>query len=196
MSVVQKPLCSGSKYSGFCTTLGEKWAHCTHGKRWWDSFDEGDRSCDICGCIWLAKSRFGSGFAYCNECFGIGSLVDQDPESYRYVPALLPEHNGDHLYLALAREVGRVKIGRSKDPEARVAKLSGGCPVDITLAAVCRLHGRVEKTVHRLFEDLRVRGEWFRLNQQLAVVIDSIASGDSASVALVGAGLVDEGTWL
>lgn len=75
------------------------------------------------------------------------------------------------VYFITAREVGRVKIGCAYDPEQRLAKLQTMSPCDLALEAV--LHGTYaeEGQIHKLFEEERVRGEWFTITEEIEAVI-------------------------
>ncbi len=60
-----------------------------------------------------------------------------------------------------------MKIGKSKDPMARIKQLQTGCPYKITLAGAIRckddFHAlRVEKALHGYFSGRREQGEWFK----------------------------------
>ncbi len=72
------------------------------------------------------------------------------------------------LYLIYAREVGRVKIGLSTDPEKRLRHLQTGSPVQLELFAF-RSHRNAaikEGELHTRFQHKRVAGEWFELGPQ------------------------------
>lgn len=56
---------------------------------------------------------------------------------------------------------GLYKIGRSKDPEKRLAHLKGGNPT-IKLLAICRED--IELLLHKKYEPQNVYLEWFRLS--------------------------------
>lgn len=64
-------------------------------------------------------------------------------------------------YLIEAEGLPLVKIGRAKNPEARLLHLQTGQPATLSLAWVC--DGNFERALHNKFADYRVRGEWFDL---------------------------------
>jgi len=75
---------------------------------------------------------------------------------------------------AIGREDGPIKIGISANPWARVLDLQTACPFKIELihARECGDRPRamgIERTLHRTFEVERLEGEWFNINDQLAV---------------------------
>lgn len=55
-----------------------------------------------------------------------------------------------------------VKIGRSRNPIARMAQLQTGCPLTLEIAATVECDAvNVERELHRLYNDKRIAGEWF-----------------------------------
>lgn len=56
-----------------------------------------------------------------------------------------------------------VKIGFSKDPIERVKSLQTGCPFPIELFHQSRGTREDETKLHKLYTDLRVNGEWFKI---------------------------------
>lgn len=68
-------------------------------------------------------------------------------------------------------ELKRIKIGSSKWPEERLAKLQIGSPVKLKLMGKIRCKSddhakRIEKFAHNIFHAQRKRGEWFRLSRK------------------------------
>lgn len=64
------------------------------------------------------------------------------------------------VYFIHAPGVG-VKIGTSNNPEKRRQQLQTGMPVDLTLIGSVVGDYDLERTLHRRFRSVRVRGEWF-----------------------------------
>ena len=69
------------------------------------------------------------------------------------------------------RELVRIKIGKARDPDARLRDLQVGSPVKLKMLGKvkCRddSHARsIEKFAHSLFYKQRKRGEWFRLSEK------------------------------
>lgn len=69
------------------------------------------------------------------------------------------------VYLMLNRANGRYKIGRSKFPFFREKTLQSQEP-DVELIDKWLAPSSVEKKLHRLFKDKRLRGEWFELSKE------------------------------
>lgn len=67
------------------------------------------------------------------------------------------------IYIAQAGGAdGPVKIGKAKDPAARVAAMRTGCPMDMALLTYAPWHDSNERLLHWYLRDYRIRGEWFR----------------------------------
>lgn len=67
-----------------------------------------------------------------------------------------------------------VKVGTSQDVRARLRTLQTGCPEPLQLLAVMRGGRAEEAEVHRLFDYLRIHGEWFRAEPELMRFIASL----------------------
>lgn len=59
------------------------------------------------------------------------------------------------------------KIGRARDVEKRVKGIQTSSPIKIDLIHYfsCKDAGKVERYLHRLFDDARIQGEWFVLDK-------------------------------
>ena len=90
------------------------------------------------------------------------------------------------IYLARAVEYRIFKIGYSQTPESRVASISGGFPVEVTLHRVfedgCRSD---ERNAHEHLRDFHVRAEWYS-DEGLRVAEDLFEDLDD-SLAKAGA---------
>lgn len=64
------------------------------------------------------------------------------------------------VYL-ISDESGRVKIGASDDPAARLAQLQTANPEKLTLLAMCHGGEEFERVLHERFDYCRLSGEWF-----------------------------------
>jgi len=71
------------------------------------------------------------------------------------------------VYFIEASESGFLKIGWAKDPVKRLRELQTGCPYELTILGQCPGSLEDEAAFHRTYADLRVRGEWFRLDGAL-----------------------------
>ena len=73
------------------------------------------------------------------------------------------ERKGDYLYIMQSSGNGHLKIGRAKDPKARVAQLQTGNSEEIKLIASYEGWGWRELDLHTLLAPYRLKGEWFSL---------------------------------
>ena len=71
--------------------------------------------------------------------------------------------NGDCLYIMQSSGNGHLKIGRAKDPKARVSQLQTGNSEEIKLLASYEGWGWRESDIHARLTDYRLKGEWFSL---------------------------------
>ncbi len=76
---------------------------------------------------------------------------------------------------------GAIKIGRCRcDPLVRLRELQIGNPAPLDLLAVIRDGSFTEDDLHKRFEHLRVRGEWFRPDVELyAFMLSLLERGSS-----------------
>lgn len=74
-------------------------------------------------------------------------------------------NGGDHLYIAQQHTTGAFKVGRSSDPERRLAELQTGSPYLLRMILVVEGQGEREKRVHRALQGYHAqgvqKGEWF-----------------------------------
>lgn len=75
------------------------------------------------------------------------------------------------VYFATCRDNGTVKIGHSVDPWSRLSELQLCCPLPITIEAVLPGAREEELALHRRFEDLRIHGEWFQIDEMIELII-------------------------
>jgi len=74
----------------------------------------------------------------------------------------------ESVYFIACDDLGLVKIGRARDVVERFSHIARGFPYPLRLAYV-REGGRdLEREIHLRLADQRVRGEWFRLEGELA----------------------------
>lgn len=78
------------------------------------------------------------------------------------------------LYFIQAGEGGPVKIGATRNVEARLRDMQTGNAHDlIVLGAIAGVSSRDEKRVHARFEEHHIRGEWFRPHPELLQFIEA-----------------------
>lgn len=80
------------------------------------------------------------------------------------IQSKLKNKQPDYVYLMYNKKTGYYKIGKSNNPSYRERTLQSQEP-DINL--LCKSIGgvRLEKKLHFIFKDKRIRGEWFDLNE-------------------------------
>ncbi len=71
----------------------------------------------------------------------------------------------DHLYFA-SDGLGRIKIGRSKNPKHRIKGINTGNASDVQLLMIIRNKGCLETIMHNCFSDVRIKGEWFSYSER------------------------------
>jgi len=84
-----------------------------------------------------------------------------------WIPLQRKNTNG-YVYLIHCKETTFYKIGISKNYYgARLQVLQTGCPFELEMIYVIHSndHCNLEKELHDKFEDKRVRGEWFDLDE-------------------------------
>ena len=76
------------------------------------------------------------------------------------IPDDLPDM---YVYAIRETETGRVKLGISRDPEARLRQLQTGNSQELELVAFRKAENRFddERALHTDASDYRIRGEWF-----------------------------------
>jgi len=77
------------------------------------------------------------------------------------------------LYLIINKRNGLYKIGISINPVKRERTLQAEEP-EIEIINIYKGGYQVEKRIHKCFEGKRVRGEWFRLDNNDILIIDNI----------------------
>jgi tRNA isopentenyl-2-thiomethyl-A-37 hydroxylase MiaE len=78
------------------------------------------------------------------------------------------------IYFVTAREVGRVKIGYAKEPQARFVSIQTHSPVTLVLERVCEGNAEEEARLHERFAADRVRGEWFVITPEIERFLESL----------------------
>jgi hypothetical protein len=80
------------------------------------------------------------------------------------------------IYYVGCAEAKAVKIGYTSElswadklgsARARLQNIQSNCPFEVELLALCDGYGDDEKALHKRFAADRIRGEWFRLSQEL-----------------------------
>jgi len=68
------------------------------------------------------------------------------------------------IYIIQAGEDGPVKIGTAYDPYRRLASFQNAHFAELRMLAIYEGEAREEHLLHKKFEHLRIRGEWFRFD--------------------------------
>ena len=90
------------------------------------------------------------------------------------------------IYFITARQIGRVKIGYSSDPERRLKQFQDNCPpAPLALEAVCEGDLAFEKELHRIFGFVRKHGEWFELDASIEAAIQFLRDGQPSDANAV-----------
>lgn len=77
--------------------------------------------------------------------------------------------NKDYLYLIHNEELGFYKIGRSKNPNARIKNLNCASAYHLELLYSLKGFGYMEPKIHEKFKHLRVNGEWFSCKEEIEI---------------------------
>lgn len=89
--------------------------------------------------------------------------------------------------------VGSIKIGFSDNPSGRISNLQVGNSKEIRLLAVWPGTKQDEHRIHRIFQHLRLRGEWFQATWE---VIEFAHHGSARLAARLESQIVERGTTL
>ena len=89
---------------------------------------------------------------------------------------LLNEDDGARsVYFILAEEVAKVKIGIANNPYTRLSELQSNSPVHLKLIRFKkRCTVSTERAIHVLYEHLREHGEWFKFDEELQLLVESL----------------------
>lgn len=71
------------------------------------------------------------------------------------------------VYFIGNRENKIVKIGYSRSPKTRLKELQTGCPYKLSIIYLLPGGIKLEKLLHKKYEDYKLNGEWFKLEKQL-----------------------------
>ena len=78
------------------------------------------------------------------------------------LPSILPIAGDRFVYLMHNSKNNLIKIGKSRNPHYREKTLQAEEP-EITMIAIWKASERLERHLHNLYNDKRLRGEWFKL---------------------------------
>lgn len=87
------------------------------------------------------------------------------------------EHEFFEVYFIQSGDGGPIKIGYSTNVAVRLADLQTASPHDLTLLASLPGGPKLEKVIHRGFDEHRIKGEWFRPAEDLLTFIEEVRIG-------------------
>lgn len=96
-------------------------------------------------------------------------------------PNIPEDWQGQWIYL-IASPANLVKVGISRDPDARLAGLQSGHHDGLWLLATVAGLQEDEGALHRLLRAHRVRGEWFKVGPWLDAFMAGAHAGENAGV--------------
>lgn len=100
---------------------------------------------------------------------------------YKHLKSLNPSEEKGYVYILYSSESNLVKIGKTKQPQVKLTKLSlsNGSEFEYTLSPETHLYSILEKCLHSYFNIYRTKGEWFRIDYAVAVdKLNSILESD------------------
>lgn len=126
------------------------------------------------------KKLIGGGISYQQFKHDINK-IKSDPNSNGDADRLWSKNfaivSEDHLYFMVCE--GKVKIGRSKDVNARIKTLQTGIAGKI-FCFVFRNKGFLEIEMHKCFKEQRLRGEWFKYDEFIKRFVARINTKENA----------------
>lgn len=85
----------------------------------------------------------------------------------------IPSHMKDYVYF-ISDEDGYIKIGKASNVETRFNQLQTASRQELTVLAVKRGGHVLEGELHERFSHLRVRGEWFKGDEELLDYVEGL----------------------
>ena len=79
----------------------------------------------------------------------------------------IKKEDNTSLYLIFNPQLKHIKIGKSKNPEKRLKQLQISTSGILKIVAVYEGLGWNEKNLHSLFEEYRVKSEWFLVSEAI-----------------------------
>lgn len=98
-------------------------------------------------------------------------------------PIYPDEWRGHWIYL-IASPADLIKVGISRNPDARLASIQSGHHDNLRLLATVAGLAEDEGSLHCKLASYRVRGEWFRLGPWLEVFMEGARAGENAGMIM------------
>lgn len=102
-----------------------------------------------------------------------------------------PRSSGWIYFVRVTEHTKPIKIGRADSLSQRLSNLQAGMPWEIEMLLAVVDHGGYEKALHRHFEHLWMRGEWFRAGDSILDLIADLR-GNAGDILTVGGQYVPE----
>ena len=83
---------------------------------------------------------------------------------------------GGYVYLLQAEGGGPMRIGWTRNPDARLRSHQGSSPLELRLIRVFAAPLRVERMLHNALTPLRVRGSWYSADEVVEECVDLAAA--------------------
>lgn len=112
------------------------------------------------------------------------SLAKHKRADRNFAPVPEPHTNtetGPHLYFIQQGERGPIKIGKARDPRARLANMQVGNAQRLYLLGIIPNGSTFETVLHQAFRKNWIRGEWFSPTPALLAYIAEYAERPGAS---------------
>lgn len=120
--------------------------------------------CSSCGKLYFSNnSRFNRVFHICSKC-----RIDECNKSLSVNDAEM-----QFVYLIHSKENNTVKIGNSSDPKKRLKQLQTGNNNTLTLIGLIKGDQSLERSIHKMFGDKRIKGEWFTYTKEIEDFFDT-----------------------
>ena len=100
--------------------------------------------------------------------------INIDLNNWEDIWSLLDKYSEpEYLYAIQESNTDHVKIGKSKQPWARMHQLQSGFANKLYLLAYCpHISPFTEKESHKFLKESHVSGEWFKLDEKTSNFID------------------------
>ena len=85
-------------------------------------------------------------------------------------------------FVYFAEACGKIKIGCTVNPEARIPQISEWVPFPTKLLAVMPGSYVLEKAIHRMFDPEWSHGEWFEASDRLRTFVAQVAEGKPVEI--------------
>jgi len=108
----------------------------------------------------------------CNEAYE--NQYNEDLKRQREERNKPKQTTNDSLYLIHDTIWNSLKIGRSKNPKARLKQLQIATCNKLELLHVVKHNGHLESALHEKFNDLKINSEWFEHNPNITAYFEEL----------------------